>query len=653
MWCDRAAYARRLSTELAHLIPYLDRGLQQSTTRVASVVVATAHNRVAHGKDCNVQAHRLPLTALVSDKGVVQSGHPCPACVRKRAHHVASELFCRHFESQCAAATTQSVVKETPTVAAPGVGAEEDEAGRTSAATVARRVPARLTSDILASYASLEAFYQDVVLFACSGQSPGRTWLVYRPPTGRKLPIFGKGVQHRVMHAELPHDSNQQTHEMAGEGATQGEAARRATGDGAAVESALPLGSLQSAEQSDTPPRAALASEHDRHKDRRDGDTAPGAGRIYVLNLSSNEVPLVHGLWPLAVINMTETILCAAVVAEQRATTGRDTDIKLDGSACSHGTKNTTAAAPTTHQPPWWSRAARLAKSPSSLLPWQDSRRAVTSAMVPTLESIRESVVRRALSTMNWSFVDEQLALAKAYYDSHARQQSQADRRAVQEREVVAQALRRVQLEADLTPAAETRVGGGSGAAAAIRASAVLSTRGETKAGEGGGDDGGTAVKLPTSQGATPHMRASEAEGVRVSSDAQTTLPTATHTGESRADAKEREEKEQRLRHVSAMPASAQQDAQPSSGKDRTTSPRTVQRSDGTWEYIYPNGNVTLVMLDGTKVFREANGMRTTVYSDGSTLFEYTNHTSILDRTDGVRITTFADGTTKEERITR
>nr|CCC47677.1 conserved hypothetical protein, fragment [Trypanosoma vivax Y486] len=78
--------------------------------------------------------------------------------------------------------------------------------------------------------------------------------------------------------------------------------------------------------------------------------------------------------------------------------------------------------------------------------------------------------------------------------------------------------------------------------------------------------------------------------------------------------------------------------------------PQCSRLADGTWQYLYSNGDVTLLQPDGTRVFRKSN-LTTTVYTDGSTLYEYPNNSSILDRADGVRVTRFADGTTKEEKL--
>ncbi|KEG11844.1 hypothetical protein DQ04_02221060 [Trypanosoma grayi] len=267
-----------------------------------------------------------------------------------------------------------------------------------------------------------------------------------------------------------------------------------------------------------------------------------------------NRAPLVQGLWPLAVVNMTESALLAKMTAET-------------GPASAHVT------------PPSWSRAAR---NP----PAAAATRVAAATVEDDLAAIRAQVALEAVANMNWGFVLQQWQKAEAYYTSADREEKIGAHRAKLERNAALEAMKKLH---------------DSGATILMSDTVEITT---PAAGGRGSGTSGVVENAPQKEG-----------------QAQT----ADAAQESKTGA-------------AATGAVAEQD------------PQCTHLADGTWQYTYRNGDVTLLRPDGTRVFKKSD-LTTTVFSDGSTLYAYPNNTSILDRADGVRVTTFADGTIQEERI--
>nr|CCC90224.1 conserved hypothetical protein [Trypanosoma congolense IL3000] len=265
----------------------------------------------------------------------------------------------------------------------------------------------------------------------------------------------------------------------------------------------------------------------------------PEEQRLVVVNMPGNRTPLLLGLWPLGVVDMTDK----AVVAAAR-------------------TALNTISAPLA---PPWSRAAR---NPSC----SATTSLVGNGCIQRLSTVREKVAREAVLQMDWDFILQQWKEAEVYYASNSRTEKIRTERARKEREVAVNALSKLR-------------------------------------------DSGTTILM-----------------------SDTVEVTATTEGSMAASSKPQE-------RVQGEPRSVE------GSNDNTTEPdpKCTQLPDGTWQYLYRNGDVTFLKPDGTRIFRKSN-LTTTAYIDGSTLYEYPNNTSILDRADGIRITTFADGTKKEER---
>ncbi|CBH10665.1 hypothetical protein, conserved [Trypanosoma brucei gambiense DAL972] len=281
-----------------------------------------------------------------------------------------------------------------------------------------------------------------------------------------------------------------------------------------------------------------------------------GERPLLVVNMPAQRSPLLLGLWPLAVVNVTEAVLVEAVRAES---------------------SGSVAAAP----PPPWCRAARASLYDTKAAAEAFAMTAPMSEGVgKKLSEIREKVARDAVSRMNWGFILQQLKKAETYYASSDRGEKIRVHRMKLEREAV------------------------------------------TKAMSGLRDSGATFLTHDTVEVTTTPSANSEPSSPERVPGVQAKQP-----------------------QTEGMdPCKNKASAEPD--------PKCTQLPDGTWQYSYRNGDVTLLKPDGTRVFRKRE-LTTTAYPDGSMLFQYANNTSILDRADGVRVTTFEDGTTKEEMIRR
>ncbi|KAH9577185.1 Manganese/iron superoxide dismutase [Trypanosoma melophagium] len=298
--------------------------------------------------------------------------------------------------------------------------------------------------------------------------------------------------------------------------------------------------------------------------------------RLVVMNLPANRTPLILGLWPLAVINMTESALLSTLES-----------------------KPAVANAKVTH--PSWSRAARnplaavTATRSVGLLCTPADFTAISSK---GLSDLRKQVVQEAVSKLNWNFILQQWQQAEIYYSSAAREEKIRAQRTKLERETALAAMSKLR---------------DSGATILTSDSVEITT---------GGSDKGT-VKVDKKEGEKLSSQTTQKSTVNV--EEKTTMTSAT-VAENKGTSTETE----------------------NTGVDED--PKSAQLADGTWQYLYKNGDVTLLRPDGTRVFKKSD-LTTTAFADGSTLYEYPNNTSILDRVDGVRITTFADGTKQEERL--
>ncbi|CAC9536725.1 conserved hypothetical protein [Leishmania infantum JPCM5] len=314
-------------------------------------------------------------------------------------------------------------------------------------------------------------------------------------------------------------------------------------------------------------------------------------GAVSLLNLPACRVPLVHGLWPLAVINMTEKRLCEQIAC--RSGKGGDA-VDADNA-------------------PAWCHAARTPKTLGALATTEEGNDRAGSVAQVRLSSIQSAIAEEALSAMNWKFVEMQLTSALAYYSSKVRKQTQREHR--KEREHVAAVRAMSQLK-------------DSGAVIHATDWVTITSSNSFVASPASEPNLSAAAAVTSSSSAKTE---NSALGEANTQTAAVAVPSAEAT-------------------VTNTASNSAQPADNTAAGAAAAEPRIVQQADGTWEYHYNNGSVTKAYPDGTKVF-QTESWTTTVFVNGDTLFEYPNNTSILDRADGVRVTTYADGTKKEERL--
>ncbi|KPA82091.1 putative mitochondrial hypothetical protein [Leptomonas pyrrhocoris] len=327
---------------------------------------------------------------------------------------------------------------------------------------------------------------------------------------------------------------------------------------------------------------------------------AQSGGNIDVLSLPGCKVPLAHGLWPLAVVNLSEERLCDEL--ERHVKSGGDR-IAVDAEA----------------QPPAWSHAARTPGAAAAMS--VDVGRGVHDGAFEhiNLSDLLAAIARRALDNMNWGFVEEQLASAQAYYNSAERANTRQEHRKGKEQLAAMRAMSRLKDSGAVIHAADS---------VTISSSHPVGPAAETAK---------ESVLLSTTAQAASTTAAVNAEtSMSAAQDASGAAGAASSAAASAVEGESAGEKSSSGGEFSSDAAAAE--------------PRPVLKPDGTWEYHYDNGDVTKVRKDGTKIF-QTKGLTTTVYGNGDTLFEYPNSTSIMDRADGVRITKYADGTTREERL--
>lgn len=333
------------------------------------------------------------------------------------------------------------------------------------------------------------------------------------------------------------------------------------------------------------------------------------AGGVNVLNLPGCKVPLAHGLWPLAVVDLSEERVCDELERRTMEARTRETgDSRVEAPAWSHAARNPSAV--------------RQPLGNDATFPCNGAVERMN------LSDLQTAVARRALNAMNWSFVEEQLASALAYYNSAARSTKQQEHRKEKEQMAAVRAMGRLKDSGAVIHAVDTVTissAHSSGSAEGIEAEpAALSDAARSATATGAeptadvGPGASEAALRDTTAGAGADGAASSASGAQAS--------------EKRASGK-----------VSPHESEA-------SEASASSEPVPVQQPDGTWEYRYASGDVTKVRKDGTKVY-QTKELTTTVFANGDTLFEYPNSTSILDRADGMRITTYADGTKREERL--
>ncbi|KAK7198434.1 hypothetical protein NESM_000803300 [Novymonas esmeraldas] len=323
-------------------------------------------------------------------------------------------------------------------------------------------------------------------------------------------------------------------------------------------------------------------------------------GAMRVLSLPACRVPLVHGLWPLAVIDMTEGRLCGEVA---RRWNNDDEAAEEDS-------------------PPSWSRAGRSPAALGSVATVTRTAHRQPSMARIRLPALQGAVAEEAMRSMNWQFVETQLTAALDYYSSQQRTRTQEEHRKKCEQVAAVRAMEQVKDSGAVLRATDSVTitsSGTAGASSAVRNVTTLPAASTTSSAS---PDTGSAAHGETGS-RTAEATDGHTEG-SVGSAASETGPAAD----------------------SATPGIAV----PTAAAADTTEPRSVQQADGTWEYHYNNGDVTRVYANGTKVFL-TESLTTTVFTNGDTLFEYPDKTTILDRVDGVRVKTFADGTRKEERL--
>lgn len=334
------------------------------------------------------------------------------------------------------------------------------------------------------------------------------------------------------------------------------------------------------------------------------------AGGVNVLSLPGSKVPLAHGLWPLAVINLSEERVCEEL--ERRTASVRSHD----------------SGVARADVPPW-SHAARTHTARRLALGQDEKSLNNDPVEQMNLFELQKAVAERALDTMNWSFVEEQLASALAYYNSAERTSKRQEHRKEKEQLAAVRAMSRLKDSGAVIHAADTVTISSPhspGAIGEVEAASAPLSDGSPK------DSASTAAAAAVDAGIGASdaglQKALEGASADVAASSQADASAGNKKDVAKASSHDGE----------TAPASA------SSG------PAPVQLPDGTWEYRYENGDVTRLRKDGTKIF-QTKELTTTVFVNGDTLFEYPNSTSILDRADGVRITTYADGTKKEERL--
>lgn len=341
-------------------------------------------------------------------------------------------------------------------------------------------------------------------------------------------------------------------------------------------------------------------------------------GSLHLLSFPGCKVPLAHGLWPLAVVNVSEERVCEEL---EQCTKGTEF----------HGAGGEGAL------PPPWSHAARTPGVSTAV----EGRLAVERLRLADLQA---AVAQKALSAMNWDFVAAQLALAQAYYTSTERASTQLEHRKAKEQLAAVRAMGRLKDSGAIIHAADSVTiapstaksrGADSTAAAAAAATASLASV------QAAATDAAHNAALPAS--AVEREVADEASEAATPLASSAPINASPHASVAKASSGVLPE--------SAGTGAGAGAATPTAAPETAASePRPVQQPDGTWEYHYANGDVTKVRKDGTKIF-QTKDLTTTVFVNGDTLFAYPNNTSILDRADGVRVTTYADGTTKEERL--
>ncbi|CCW67579.1 unnamed protein product [Phytomonas sp. Hart1] len=335
--------------------------------------------------------------------------------------------------------------------------------------------------------------------------------------------------------------------------------------------------------------------------------------KISIMSLPLNVVPLIYGLWPLALINMSERYLCDEILA-----------LSTQAELTAHTTLQST-------QKPFWSRAAR---NPFSIISAPQHYLSPLSAVSiedgdERLHKIRKQVAKKSVNFMRWSFVNNQLIEATNYFSSPERRTAHSEYRAREEREASLLALRNYKEHTD-------NIHDLSDTAGPVHSISLNASK-------------RTDISHDMSshnEGLGHNSRSAEVEGYYRSYCSSEVNQKATN--ESSNLSEEKKETNNQGQELS-FTSSEYSDANATTKID-LPDPNVLQHADGSWEYQYRNGDQTFVLTDGTKVFK-TEGVTTTVRTDGSTLFEYPNGSVILDRSDGIRITTYPDGTSKEEDI--
>ncbi|KPI83596.1 hypothetical protein ABL78_7369 [Leptomonas seymouri] len=328
-------------------------------------------------------------------------------------------------------------------------------------------------------------------------------------------------------------------------------------------------------------------------------------GGINVLSLPGCKVPLVYGLWPLAVVNLSEERICCEL----------ERHIKSAGDRAAVGAET---------QLPAWSHAARTQSTAAAMSDEVEPSLYNRAMERFNLSELQAVVAKRALGTMNWAFVEEQLASAQTYYNSAERANTRQEYRKGKEQLAAMRAMSRLKDSGAVIHAADS-VTISSSHPTALAAEAEKEFVSSPIAAQAASTKAAPTEAVNAEASMTVAQHGAGAAGTTFSAPAS--AAGGGSTGEK-----------------------LYTDVESSSAPVAASGPLPVQQPDGTWEYHYDNGDVTKVRKDGTKVF-QTKDLTTTVYGSGDTLFEYPNNTSILDRADGVRITTYADGTTQEERL--
>ncbi|KAG5493837.1 hypothetical protein JKF63_01669 [Porcisia hertigi] len=302
-------------------------------------------------------------------------------------------------------------------------------------------------------------------------------------------------------------------------------------------------------------------------------------GAVSLLNLPACRVPLVHGLWPLAVINMTERRICEKIAC--RSGKGGDAVDAIDA--------------------PAWSHAARTPKALGALASEAEGSLHQGSMPQVRLSAIRSALAEETLSVMNWQFVETQLTSASAYYTSMERTQKQREHRKEKEHAAAVRAMGQLK---------------DSGAVIHATDSVTITSSDASDASPANGSSLSAAAVTTSPSPANTDCRA-HGEATPTENSAETVACTSSDsvqaTGNTTTDA------------IDAEPRTVQQ-ADGTWEYHYKNGSVTKVRPDGTKVFqtesltttVFVNGDTLFEYPNSTSILDRADGVRVTTYADGT-----------------------------------